>query len=204
MPASAFADNSVAARSDKDHGFADTIFGEPGTLEMCCARIHVPLLANAHLYDLSAFSARVVSNNEPFYVLDAHSLAQKTARAQSPLRVVTYNYGPGYVSQYLMPGSGVFLEKHAFAQSITAAQPSCGGFVLLARAREDELELVAVEMVFGYTLVLFPWCIHGDSALVGLYMVAIPSSRRQTGTADTVFLKHKGNNTEVHVVPVSR
>ncbi len=55
------------------------------------------------------------------------------------------------------------------------------------------LELIAVAVPFGFTLLVEPYCIHGDSSLTGLYMMAMTGNHRAMGTADThtVFIKQE-------------
>ncbi len=69
--------------------------------------------------------------------------------------MITYNYGDGYLPDYLMKGSGVFIERHDFIQAITPMNYHCGGFVTLGRETEAGcLELVGVPIPFGYTLLV--------------------------------------------------
>jgi len=120
---------------------------------------------------------------------------------------VTYNYGDRYYEDYLMNGSGAFIERHEFIQAITPLNKQCGGFVILGREVTDgvskkRLELVACPVPFGYTLLVDVGSIHGDSTLTGLYMMAMTGNHVAMKTADSVFLKHRETKKNVRVSTV--
>jgi len=102
-----------------------------------------------------------------------------------------------------MNGSGVFIERHEFIQSITPLSPSCGGFVILGREIEANelgkkcLELIACAIPFGFTLLVDVGAIHGDSTLTGEFMMAMTGNHKAMKTADTVFLKHRSTRRNV-------
>jgi len=106
-------------------------------------------------------------------------------------------------------GSGLFIERHEFIQAITPINPDCGGFVILGQelktwtGRKVGLELIGVQIPFGYTLLVEPWAIHGDSNLIGLYSMAMTGNHKAMATADTVFLKNHNNSTNVKVIEKS-
>lgn len=56
------------------------------------------------------------------------------------------------------------------------------------------LELVACPVPYGHTLLVDSGSIHGDSTLTGLYMMAMTGNHIAMRTADTVFLKHRGES----------
>jgi len=151
--------------------------------------VHDNIHDNIHDINLSKFSAQLVKNNEPFAF--NQSLIQKYKHAQHKLRIITYNYGYKYVDNYLVPDTGIFIEKHEFIQAITPMNSECSGFVILGHITNNFLELIAVSIPFGYTLLLEPWAIHGDSTLRGMYMMAMTGNHSAMQTADTVFLKNK-------------
>lgn len=197
----------------------DSLFENPGLLEVSDEEIKFPLIRDGYNYDLSPFRAQIVPNNEPF-AFDQELLG-KYEHAQHKLRVVTYNYGENYVRDYLMGGSGIFIERHEFIQAITPVNNNCGGYVILGRElkgrqggfkglggfKETHLELITVTIPFGYTLLVDVGAIHGDSTLTGLYMMAMTGNHNAMKTADTVFMKHiSGKNvkctTEPQLMPV--
>jgi len=162
---------------------SDSLFPYPGVLalRLPAPALHLPLLSEAHRYDLSSFGAQIVPNDQPFCfprsALDSHR------HAQHKLRLITYNYGERYVPDYLMAGNGVFVERHEFIQCITPLRPSCGGFVILGREGKEEargataLELIAVAVPFGQTLLVHPYALHGDSHLSGLYSMGMTGNQ---------------------------
>lgn len=85
----------------------------------------------------------------------------------------------------------MFIERHEFIQAITPMNTNCSGFVILGRINESNvLELITIIIPFGYTLLVEPWAIHGDSTLVGMYMMAMTGNHNAMKTADTVFIKN--------------
>lgn len=182
----------------------DSLFESPGILELNDFEIKFPVITDAYNYDLTSFGAQVVPNNEPFVF--NQELINQYKHAQHKLRVVTYNYGEKYVQDYLMGGSGIFIEKHEFIQAITPINTNCGGFVILGReilvADRKQLELIAITIPFGYTLLVEVGAIHGDSTLTGLYMMAMTGNHNAMKTADTVFMKHvSGKNIKLSTYP---
>jgi len=195
----------------------DSLFEYPGVLEFDTEELSFLPLTEAHTYDLSSFHAQVVPNDQPFAFNRAG--VDDYEHAQHRLRVITYCYGPRYVSDYLMAGNGIFIERHDFIQSITPMLPTCGGAVLLGRLvdidddddveKEEEekekekeagglpprqkqaLQLIAVRVPFGYTLLVEPQSIHGDSLMTGMFLMSMTGNHVAMATADTVFMKHK-------------
>ena len=185
---------------DTASGSADSLFDLPGILELPSDRLDFQLVENPHLYDLSPYHAQIVKADEPFQFDQAAVKSHK--HAQHKLRVVTYNYGDRYLSDYIMPGSGVFIERHEFIQAITPMTKECGGFVILGRelagvGADKCLELIAAPVPFGYALLVDVGSIHGDSTLTGTYMMAMTGNHNAMKTADTVFVKHR------HVLPTT-
>ena len=204
----AVSDEIAAHLLDVDSGQADSLFDNPGVLvvdidEMDEEELVLPLLSRPEDVDLSVFRAQIVPNDAPFAFNQRLVSAHK--HAQHKLRVVTYNYADEYLKSYLYPGSGVFIEKHEFIQAITPMNKHCGGFAMLGRevvavdGGSTELELFAVPIPFGCTLLVDSGCIHGDSTLTGLYMMAMTGNHHAMRTADTVFLKEKHSKRNVVV-----
>ena len=130
----------------------------------------------------------MVKNDIPFAF--NQEFIKKFEHAQHKLRTITYDYGSKYLEDYLMPNNGIFIEKHEFIQSITPINNNCNGFVILGREINNTLEFIAVHISFGYTLLIEPFCIHGDSTLKGMYMMAMTGNHTAMNTADTVLVKN--------------
>jgi hypothetical protein len=197
---------------------SDSLFPNPGVLELSINEISLqiinpdPATNGGKDYDFSQFGAQIVSNSRPWRF--NQSGIQSNPHAQHKLRLITYYYGRRYVSEYLMRsprhpqgvGSGLFIERHEFIQAITPINPDCGGFVILGRelktwqGRKVGLELIGVRVPFGYTLLVEPWAIHGDSNLTGLYSMAMTGNHIAMQTADTVFIKNHNNAGNVRVI----
>lgn len=180
---------------------SDSLFDKPGILEISHESLVFPLV-NGKDYDISRFSAQIVPNHIPF-TFNQHRI-ELYSHAQHKLRTVTYNYGDRYADDYLMPGSGIFIERHEFIQAITPMSEECSGYVILGRQVQDTLELIAVTIPFGYTLLVEPWAIHGDSTLRGMYSMAMTGNHNAMKTADTVFMKYKHDakrNVRITVIP---
>lgn len=63
--------------------------------------------------------------------------------------------------------------------------------------RKGVLELIAVRIPYGYTLLVDKGCMHGDTTFRGLYMMGMTSNHVTMSTADTVFLKHASTKRNV-------
>lgn len=161
-----------------------SLFLYPGFLEVDRSFIELPYF-DARGVNLGSFKAELVDNSIPFRI------TEKELPAKDDYRLVTYLYEPSYADWQVENGSGLFLEKHQFSQTITPLSPDSRGFVVLARTNErpDELELIAVQIPYGYTLLIKEGCIHGDATLQGLFMMGMTSDHTTMRTADTVFLK---------------
>lgn len=185
-------------------GQKDSLFDDPGILELNEENIMFEIITDGYNYDLSEYNAQIVKNNESFSF--NQRLVDKFEHAQHKLRVVTYNYGDNYLDDYLLTngGSGIFIEKHEFIQAITPMNRKCGGYVILGKEINNKLELIAVTIPFGCTLLVDVGCIHGDSTLTGMYMMAMTGNHNAMKTADTVFMKnkHTHNNVIVRVFPL--
>lgn len=152
--------------------------------------------------DLSSrFHARLVMNNGngPFQI------TQQVLPGSDEYRIISYTYEPGYVENN---PENLFLEKHSFAQTITPMSSDCGGFVVLAakanqnkneKSRDDAaaadddggdlFDLVAIQIPFGWTLIVDPECIHGDASLEGTFMMTMTSNHVTMQSADTVLFQ---------------
>lgn len=161
-----------------------SLFIDPGLLEVETNPIELQFF-DPRGVDLTPFKARLVNNEVPFQITG------KELPSKDDYRLVTYLYEPMYAEWQIEHGSGLFLEKHKFSQTITPLHPDAQGYVALARTNEnpDELEMIGVQIPYGYTLVIEEDCIHGDTTLSGFFMMGMTSDHTTMRTADTVFLK---------------
>jgi hypothetical protein len=162
-----------------------SLFRDPGLLEIDRDLIELQYF-DPRGVDLSTFKARLVDNQTPFQI------TKKELPINDEYRLVTYLYEPLYADWQIQNGSGLFLEQHRFSQTITPLTPDSGGYVALARTNEnlDELELIGIQIPYGYTLLIEEGCIHGDTTLNGFFMMGMTSDHTTMRTADTVFLKY--------------
>lgn len=162
-----------------------SLFPNPGLLEIGQRVVELKSF-DARNIDLSSFKARLVDHSIPFRI------TKRPLPSKDEYRLVTYLYEPSYAEWQINYGGGLFLEKHLFSQTITPITPQSKGFVTLARTNRnaDELELVAIEIPCGYTLIIEEECIHGDTTLNGFFMMGMTSDHTTMASADTVFLKY--------------
>lgn len=174
-----------------------SLFLDPGLLEIDRNLIELTYF-DPRGVDLTTFKARVVSNHSPFQI------TTRPLPAKDDYRLVTYLYEPLYADWQVEKGSGLFLEKHDFSQTITPLTPNSGGYVMLARTNDapDELELVAIQIPYGHTLIIDEGCIHGDTTLSGFYLMGMTSAHTTMRTADTVFLKYPETKANVRATLV--
>lgn len=171
-----------------------SLFLNPGLLEIDRNLIRLTYF-DPRGVDLSSFKARLVDNNIPFQITN------KKLPSKDDYRLVTYLYEPMYADWQIQSGSGLFLEKHCFSQTITPLTPYSRGFVALARLGKgsDELELIGIQIPYGHTLIIEQECIHGDTTLNGFFMMGMTSDHTTMRTADTVFLKYPGTKENVRM-----
>lgn len=170
----------------KPQHLRQSLFLNPGLLELETNEIKLKHFDPRGI-DLSPFKARLVNNSIPFQI------SQKPLSSKDDFRVVTYRYEEGYANWQVKEGSGLFIEKHNFSQFMTPLTPFSKGFIVLAKFNDhpNELEMIGIQIPFGYTLIIEEGCIHGDSTLIGFYMMGMTSDHTTMGTADTVFLKDR-------------
>ena len=138
--------------------------------------------------DLSGFKARLVRNDVPFSIAD-----QAVSRFDS-FCPVSYMFEGQYSDQQVERGGGLFLETHDFCQTMTPLDEMASGIVILGRWLDDtKLELIGVKIPYGYTLIIEKGCIHGDTPLKGMYLMAMTSNHVTMQTTDVVFLKNREN-----------
>lgn len=181
-------------RSRVEGAGGDSLFPNKGVLEFSEDRIEVPVFIPP--ISLDDFGAQLVRNTVPFKVTDT------PVPKADELRLVTYLYEPGYAAHQVSQGGGFFLERHQFPQFITPLREECSGFVILAKPSDNGwFELVGVNIPFGFTLVIREGCIHGDTAITGLFLMGMTSNHTVMSQAtDTVFLRTT-NNKNVEVLP---
>lgn len=163
-----------------------SLFPNAGILEIGGSDSIVLKRFDARTVDLRPFKARLVNNQIPFKV------TSEVTDSSDDYRAVTYLYEPNYADEQVRNGGGLFLETHGFAQTMTPIDQNARGFVTLGRwadAARTRLELLGVEIPFGYTLIIERDCIHGDTNLSGMFMMCMTSSHVTMRTADTTFLK---------------
>lgn len=85
------------------------------------------------------------------------------------------------------------METHKFTKTMTSIEKSASGFVTLDKWTDEnrtQLELVGIEIPYGYTLIIEKDCIHGDATLSSIYMMCMTSNHKTMNTADITFLKN--------------
>lgn len=172
------------------------LFPDSGILEISGDPRIVLKKVDAIALDLSSFKARLENNQIPFQIIS------EKLKVADEYRAVSYHYEPQYARHQVDHGGGLFLESHQFAQTITPLDAGAKGFVTLARWTDDTrtaLDIIGVEIPFGYTLVVEKFCIHGDTNLSGMYMMCMTSYHVTMRTADTVFLKHVGTKKNIDI-----
>ena len=137
---------------------------------------------DARSYDLSSFGATLVRNDRPFRITDA---------AEDPMDVVTYHFGPDYAKTLVQQGAGLFLETHDFTQIMSPVTKDSGGFITLGRWEQGRLELVAVSVPYGHSIIVEKGTIHGDATFCGSYLMAMTVNHHTMATADVVLLKNR-------------
>lgn len=142
---------------------------------------------DAGKYDLQRFGVQVIKNGEEFAI-------PGILRDQDDLQLITYWWGEDYFDHCLAHDDGAFLETHDFPQTITPLSEDCGGHLLLARPVSSDmntaLEVVAVHIPYGYTMILGKNSWHGDMGLKGLHLMAMTANHLiMEGTTKSWFLK---------------
>lgn len=185
-------------RVTKKH-LRQSLFLEPGLLELEQEFIELQWFDPRDV-DLSSFKARLVNNQTPFQI------TEKPLPSKDEYRLITYLYEPLYADWQAKNGSGHFLEKHQFSQTMTPLTPDSVGYVVLARTNEapEELELIGIQIPYGYTLIIEDGCIHGDTTLNGLFMMGMTSDHTTMRTADTVFLKYPESRENVKITMIGQ
>lgn len=175
--------------NDQPNVLGASLFPNSGILEVDQDKIDLPYF-DATQVDLSSFKAELVKNDVPF------SIVNTKVSAKDEFRPVSYFFDENYGHEQILEGGGLFLETHDFPQTMTPLDETASGFVVLGKWKMDEskkLELVGVNIPFGYTLIIKKGCIHGDTTLTGFYVMAMTSNHETMKTADTVFIKDQNN-----------
>lgn len=178
--------------------FGNSLFPNPGLLEIESNQDTVVLPTfDATQFDLSPFKARLVSNTQPFMI------TEEALPSSDEFRPVSYNFGEEYAQDVIKHGGGLFLETHDFTQTMTPLDENAAGFITLGKWNNDDktqLDLIAVKVPYGHTLIVESGCIHGDTTFKGMYMMAMTSNHRTMNTADTVFLKNPNTRNNITLV----
>eukprot|EP00931_Biecheleriopsis_adriatica_P088161 TRINITY_DN62534_c0_g1_i1.p1 TRINITY_DN62534_c0_g1~~TRINITY_DN62534_c0_g1_i1.p1 ORF type:complete len:691 (-),score=74.37 TRINITY_DN62534_c0_g1_i1:50-1876(-) len=152
----------------------------------CAFEVH-----DASALNLEAFGAQVVKNGEEFAIPGVLS-------DQDDLQLITYWWGEDYWNHAMEHDDGAFLETHDFAQAVTPLTEDCGGHILLGRpsaknCNSAKVEVVAVYIPFGYTMIIGKNAWHGDMGLKGLHLMAMTANHIiMEGTTQSWFLKRPG------------
>lgn len=136
----------------------------------------------AHQLDLTPFGAKLVKNSQPFKITDS---------AEDPMDVVTYHFGSNYAKTMVQEREGLFLETHNFTQIMSPVTKDSGGFITLGKWDKGRLQLIGVEVPYGYSIIISKGAIHGDSTFIGSYLMAMTVNHKTMATADVVFLKNQ-------------
>lgn len=184
---------SKKAEYNESSVFGGNLFQKSGILEIDGPKeLKLPVFDPKGI-DLSAFKARLVPNDEPFQI------TAERLNVDDEYCAISYQFDADYADEQVKNGGGIFLEFHEFAQTITPLDFDASGFVTLAKwnKRHTQLELIAIQIPYGHTLIIEKNCIHGDSTLNGLFMMCMTSDHISMATADTVFLKHAASKDNI-------
>lgn len=176
--------------NDQQKAFGASLFPNSGILEINQDKVELPAFDPTQV-DLSPFKARLVKNDAPFQIVT------EKVSAKDEFRPVTYFFEDNYAREQVDNGGGLFLETHDFTQTMTPIDEKAGGFITLGRWDKENkqvLELIGVQIPFGYTLIIEKGCIHGDTTFKGMYMMSMTSNHVTMNSADTVFLKDKNTS----------
>jgi hypothetical protein len=176
--------------------FSESLFPNPGILEIDGPKVIALKTLDPRQLDLSSFKARLVANDQPFQI------TSERLHVDDEYCAVSYQFDAGYAEQQVKHSGGLFLEFHQFSQTITPLRRDSNGFVTLAKWDETQtqLEMVAIQIPYGYTLIIQDGCIHGDTNLNGLFMMCMTSDHLSMQTADTVFLKHATDKDNITII----
>jgi len=173
----------------------DSLFNYTGILELNIDKINFNIINNPQDYDLSSYKIKIIKNSDPM-LFNQYEI-NKYIHAQHKLRIITYNYGKDYFEKYIIKKNGAFIEQHEFIQMITPLKETCDGYVISGKFIDDKMVLIAFKIPFGYTLLIEPHALHGDSSLIGLYSMAMTGNHYAMATANTVLIKNKNNGSNV-------
>ncbi len=97
--------------------------------------------------------------------------------------------------------NGIFLETHNFTQIMSPMTPDSGGFITLGRwNNKGQLELIGVQVPFGYSIIVEKGAIHGGATFTGSYLMAMTVNHHTMGTADVLHLKdYQGKNVSLTI-----
>jgi hypothetical protein len=121
-------------------------------------------------------------------LVESSSVTYDTQNNQKTMFSVRYHFAENYYD-YAMTKEGVFLERHPFIQAMSPVDKHAKGFVMAARMRDKNIDIIGIRIPLGYTLLVDSLAIHGDSTLVGDYRMEMTADHVEMSKADTVFLK---------------
>ena len=164
-----------------------SLFPNPGVLELDRPSVHLKSF-DATKVNLELYGARLVNNSQPFL------LTNKYVASIDDLRPVSYLFESGYAQSQMDNKIGMFVERHDFPQTMTPLDENCSGYVMLGRyVSETHMAFIAVQIPFGWTLIVDSGCIHGDTTLIGKYMMAMTTNHEVMNKADSVFIEDKNS-----------
>lgn len=166
--------------------FGESLFPNPGILEVFnLSKINLKYFDPINV-DLSSFKVRLVENGNSFKITNDY------VSQQNEYRSVSFFYETGYANRQIRSGGGLFLETHAFVQTMTPMNADSGGFIILGRETDKlgELDILGLQIPYGYTLIIEKGSIHGDATFNGMYMMNMTSDHTTMNTANCVFIKN--------------
>lgn len=171
------------------------VFGHLGTLEVSedIAHLKIPLQNAGEVSRafLEHFGATLIPVDKDIPYHDKRKV---------DLICAEYDFNEKYIPDYalqIQKGGGIFVETHEFRQFFTPLEKTAKGGIILGKKRDDGFfEFTALEIPFGYTLVIEPNVIHGDSFFKGRYAIALT----EVVSADSVLIRTKSGD----ILPVSQ
>lgn len=103
------------------------------------------------------------------------------------LYMVSYQINSHFASDYIhrLDGPGIFLEHHKFPHYMTAVSKDSRGPVVGKFDKDNNLELIGLNIQLGYTIYLPEYTIHNDWYFIGKIATTVMVDEE----ADTVFIR---------------
>ncbi|WP_424947780.1 hypothetical protein [Candidatus Spongiihabitans sp.] len=113
--------------------------------------------------NLGYYRASLFKNGDPFVFECCKNLP-----------VSEMHIGESYVAGYIMDplaGGGVYLEHHNTPHFHMPKNADAGGYLVLGKRRDDDYQVSAFKIPFGYGIYTAPHILHNDCFLTGKYNV---------------------------------